>query len=298
MRILITGCRGQLGTELAKVLADGRSELGAVPDCYKNAELFCVDINELDISDAGTVKLFFKDNNFDLIINCAAMTNVDACETDFEAALKGNAIGPRNLAHVADGMQSKLVHISTDYVFGGSADKPYHEWDTPVPSTAYGKSKLLGEQYVLQSCRKAFIVRTAWLYGYAGSNFVKTILKLANEKGELKVVNDQRGCPTNAADLAHHILKIAASEFYGVYHCTGHGECSWYDFACEIVRLAGIPCEIFHCTTAEFPRPAPRPAYSSLDNLMLRCTVGDEMREWKDALCEFIQNYIERRRLP
>lgn len=290
MNILITGCNGQLGAELTKILSSGDSELGSIPICYKNSGVTSVDIDTFDISNINAVTDFFSNQSFDIIINCAAMTNVDACETNFETAMKANAVGPRNLAQAAAKSDCKLVHVSTDYVFSGNSDRPYREWDIPAPNTVYGKSKLLGEQYVTQVCPKAFIVRTSWLYGYTGNNFVKTIIRLAREKGNVKVVVDQRGNPTNAADLAHHILRIAASEYYGIYHCTGEGECSWFDFASEIVRLSGIPCEVSPCTTAEFPRPARRPAYSSLDNLMLRCTVGDEIRHWKEAIACFIKH--------
>jgi dTDP-4-dehydrorhamnose reductase len=183
-----------------------------------------------------------------------------------------------------------LCHISTDYVFSGDADQPYREYDLPNPKSVYGKTKLSGEQYAAARCRRLFVVRTQWLYGYYGNNFVKTILRLAREKGHLSVVNDQFGCPTNAVDLAHHILKISAGNCYGVYHCANHGVASWYEFAQEIVRLSGIKASVTPCTTEEFPRPAPRPAYSPLDNMMLRLTVQDTMRSWQDALAVFMQN--------
>ena len=205
--------------------------------------------------------------------------------------MKANAIGPRNLAMAAQQAGAKLVHVSTDYVFSGEDEAEKHEWDIAGPRSVYGSSKLLGEKYVAEQCSRYFIVRTAWLYGYIGGNFVKTILKAGKERGELKVVNDQRGNPTNAADLAHHLLKLAATKEYGVYHCTNNGTCSWYDFACEFVNLAGFPCRILPCTTEEFPRPAKRPAYSSLDNMMLRCTVGDEMRSWQNAIAAYMEHY-------
>lgn len=291
MNILVTGGGGQLGAELVKILSKGKKDLGEIPKSLQNANVISVDHGTLDISDADSVRAYFSHANFDIILNCAAMTNVDACETDAESAMKTNAIGARNLAHAANAGGCKLAHVSTDYVFSGKADKPYREWDIPMPNTVYGKSKLLGEQYIREVCPRSFVIRTAWLYGHSGGNFVKTILRLAQERSELKVVDDQRGSPTNAADLAYHILKIVEGDFYGVYHCVGRGECSWYDFACEIVRLADIPCKISPCSTDEFPRPAPRPAYSVLDNLMLRCTVGDEMRDWKDALAAFITTH-------
>ncbi|MDR1953504.1 MAG: dTDP-4-dehydrorhamnose reductase [Clostridiales Family XIII bacterium] len=290
MKILITGSNGQLGNELIGILNAGESEIGQVDSIYAGAEVTGVDIGNLDITDFHALSDFVQGNQFDLIINCAAMTNVDACECDYETAMKVNAIGARNMALVADLLGAKIVHVSTDYVFDGDAKTPYCEWDAPNPSTIYGKSKLLGERYVRESCERSFIVRTAWLYGYVGNNFVKTIIKLASERESIKVVDDQVGNPTSANDLAHHILKIARAEDYGIYHCTCDGICSWYDFAKEIVRLAGLTCEVVPCTTEEFPRPAPRPAYSAMDNLMLRSTVGDETRPWAEALSVFMKN--------
>ena len=159
----------------------------------------------------------------------------------------------------------------------------------------YGKTKLLGEEYVRQFCTRWFVVRTAWLYGYVGKNFVKTMVNAARKTGSLTVVDDQLGNPTNAADLAHHILKLAVTEEYGVYHCTGEGVCSWYEFTKEIVRLAGLQATVAPCTSAEYkaahPAAADRPAWSALDNRMLRCTVGDEMRPWKQALAAFFENW-------
>jgi dTDP-4-dehydrorhamnose reductase len=290
LRLLITGSRGQLGNELIEILRSGTSEIGAVPAVYAGAEITGVDVDTLDIADIGAVSDFADGKNFDLIINCAAMTNVDACESDCETAMKVNAIGARNMASAAERRNAKLVHVSTDYVFDGRAATPYREWDSPAPATVYGKSKLLGERYVRETCRRSFIVRTAWLYGSAGNNFVRTILKLAAEKDRIKVVDDQIGNPTNANDLAHHILRIAAGDGYGVYHCTGEGICSWYDFAAEIVRLSGLSCEVEPCSTEEFPRPAPRPAYSAMDRLMLRTTGADEMRPWREALEAFMKS--------
>ena len=213
------------------------------------------------------------------------------CETERETAFKANALGPRNLAVAAEKTGAKLIHVSTDYVFSGDGKKPYTEWDVCVPQSAYGSSKYLGEEYIKEFCKKYFIVRTAWLYGYYGKNFVKTMMNITRKNGTCKVVDDQRGNPTNAADLAHHILKLLTTEEYGVYHGTGNGECSWYEFTKKIVELAGIEAEVNPCTTEEYPTPAKRPAYSSLDNMMFRVTVGDEFRPWEDALKSFIDNY-------
>ena len=286
---MIAGARGQLGLELLHILERGKSEIGAVSPLYGKAAIVAVDVDELDITNQGAVNAFIDNERPDIVINCAAMTNVDACEVDKQTAMSVNSIGVRNLARAVQSVNAKLLHISTDYVFSGDATEPYCEWDTTAPKTVYGKSKLLGEKFAMDFCDRTFVVRTAWLYGHHGCNFVKTILKKICEKGSLKVVNDQRGNPTNASDLAYHILKMAVTEEYGIYHCTGNGECSWYDFAVKIVELAGVRGEVNPCATDEFPRPASRPTYSSLQNLMLSCTVGDEMRPWENALAGYFK---------
>lgn len=290
MKILITGAKGQLGTEIAKCFERGFTELGT-PDVLKDKnELRLVDIDELDISDITAVTELITREKFDAVINCAAYTNVNKCETERELAFKANAIGPRNLAIAAENAGAKLVHVSTDYVFAGNGTIPYVEWDICAPQSAYGKTKYLGEEYVKQFSSRYFIVRTAWLYGYYGGNFVKTMRKIATEKGACKVVCDQRGNPTNAADLAHHILKLLTTEEYGVYHGTGTGECSWFEFTQKIVEFSNIDATVSPCTTEEFPTPAKRPAYSSLENMMFKATVGDEFRPWEEALQCFIKN--------
>jgi len=291
MKILITGCNGQLGSELKKILASDVSELGPIPSVFDRAELDCIDVQELDITDLTETLSYVDKSMPDLIINCAAYTNVDGCESHQDDAFKVNALGPRNLAVAAERAGAKFIHISTDYVFPGDGTVPYREYDLPQPKSAYGITKLAGEKYVQSFCTRWFIVRTAWLYGYNGKNFVKTIMRAAREKGRLKVVNDQRGNPTNAADLAYHLLKIAATEEYGIYHCTGNGECSWFDFASKIVEYAGINAAVEPGTSDEYPSPTKRPAYSALDHMMLRCTVGDEMRPWDEALRFFIDHY-------
>lgn len=289
MKILITGAKGQLGSQIVEIINKGKSEIGEIQPTLKNAEARGIDIGDLDITKLGDVQAYIKAFNPDVIINPAAYTNVDGCENNEELAFKANAIGARNLAIAAEQAGAKLIHISTDYVFQGNGTKPYREYDLPSPVSIYGKTKLAGENYVKEFCSRSFIVRTAWLYGYNGKNFVKTIINTAKEKGHLDVVDDQRGNPTNAEDLAHHILKIALTEEYGIYHCTGNGECSWYDFANKIVEYAGIDCTVTPITSDKLIRTAKRPAYSSLDNMMLRCTVGDEMRQWQDALKMFIE---------
>lgn len=289
MKILITGCRGQLGGQIINVLKKGISELGSIPQDYTKAEIICADIEELDISSLKVVRNYIKVIEPNIVINTAAYTNVDACESNQDLAFKVNSLGPRNLAIVCEQVGAKLVHISTDYVFEGNGTVPYKECDVPNPVSVYGKTKLFGENYVREFCSRYFIVRTAWLYGYNGNNFVKTIIKIAKEKGHLDVVDDQKGNPTNAEDLAHHILKLALTEEYGVYHCTGEGECTWYDFAKVIVEYSGIECTVSPITSDKINRAAKRPSFSSLDNMMLRCSVGDEMREWREALRVFIE---------
>lgn len=292
MKILITGSNGQLGNELASMLKTGEAGIGKISEQYKGCEVIAVDVDTLDITDCSAVDKFVNDNKPDIIINCAAMTNVDGCETNFDAAMKVNAIGPRNLAMAAEKHGAKLVHVSTDYVFQGDGNTPRCEWDETGPNTVYGKSKLLGEKYVEEFSTRCFILRTAWLYGLIGKNFVKTMRRLGNMNEVTTVVDDQRGNPTNANDLAYHILKLAITEEYGIYHCTGEGECSWADFAKLIMELSGCKGTVARCTTEEYsqkyPASAPRPLYSSLDNLMLKCTVGNEMRDWQTALKEYI----------
>ncbi|MBQ3920457.1 MAG: dTDP-4-dehydrorhamnose reductase [Oscillospiraceae bacterium] len=297
MNILITGGKGQLGSELSRCFERGYTELGTPDVLKKENKVVCIDVDELDITDLGAVDSFIGEGRFDAVINCAAYTNVDGCESHKDDAFRVNAIGPRNLAIVCEKYGAKLLHVSTDYVFSGNGTVPQTECDIPSPKSAYGSTKYMGEQYVREFCSRYFIVRTAWLYGYTGKNFVKTIMNAARKYGKLTVVDDQRGNPTNAADLAHHIIKLIDTEEYGVYHGTGNGECSWYDFAAEIVKKAGIDATVAPCTSAQYaadhPDAADRPAYSSLDNMMFRSTVGDEFRQWQDALDCFMKNYKE-----
>ena len=297
MKIIVTGCKGQLGTELLKQLQEGRSELGPIPEKLLNATVIPVDLPELDISNYRMVDEFVRRNRPDIIINCAAYTNVDGCEVHHDDAFKANALGPRNLAQAAEKTGARLVHVSTDYVFSGRENGgiPQDEATLPGPISAYGSTKLMGEKYVERFCHRHFIVRTAWLYSYYGKNFVKTMIRLGQTHDKITVVNDQLGNPTNAVDLAYHILKLAVSHDYGIYHCTGNGICSWYDFASAIMQGAGLSCKVEPVTSAQYaaanPASANRPAWSALENRMLRCTVGDEMRDWQDALKDFFANW-------
>ncbi len=290
MKLLITGANGQLGNELRSIISTSNSEIGQIDAQWFNADY--VDVDNLDISNLEAVLEFVEKNRYDAIINCAAYTDVNGCETNVDTAMRVNAFGPKNLAIAAEKCGAKFLHVSTDYVFEGNGTKPYVEWDICAPQSVYGHSKHLGECYVKDFCSRYFIVRTSWLYGSVGNNFVRSIIRNGRKSGSLKVVNDQRGNPTNANDLAYHILKLILTNEYGVYHCTGSGECSWYDFACEIIKLAKVDCTVNPCTTDEYPTPAKRPAYSSLDNAALRCIGLDEMRDWKDALRTGIEKIL------
>jgi dTDP-4-dehydrorhamnose reductase len=289
MKILITGAKGQLGSEIAEIIRKGKAEVGGISENVQASEVILFDIDELDITNLKMVKDNLNHLKPEVVINCAAATNVDGCESNEDIAFKINSIGPRNLALGCEEIKAKLVQVSTDYVFSGVGDKPLKEYDLPVPYSVYGKSKLLGEQYVRQFCSKYFIVRTAWLYGYSGHNFVYTMIKLGKEKDSISVVNDQIGNPTYANDLAYHILKLIETEEYGIYHCTNNGECTWYDFARIIIKLSKEKCKVIPCTSEEFKTKAKRPKYSSLDNMMLRNTIGDEMRDWRDAIISFMK---------
>ncbi len=291
MKIMIAGANGQLGTELQRQLTAGKNTIAALPNEIANADVCCFDIDTLSITDKTALEQYMLAENPDVVINCSAYTNVDGCEENPQLAFAVNAVGARNMAIACEKANAKLIHISTDYVFSGEASTPYSEYDVPNPQSVYGKSKWAGEEYVKAFCSKRFIVRTAWLYGYAGGNFVKTMLRVLKQNGAAKVVNDQVGNPTNAEDLAYHLLLLAITEEYGTYHCTGEGVCSWYDFTKEIARLANIKAEVTPCTTEEFPRPAKRPAFSALENRMLTATIGNHMRPWQEALTIFFEHY-------
>lgn len=288
MKILITGSKGQLGNELQNIIKTGEAEIGVISEELKNSEVVALDVEDLDITKLEQVKEVLNSIKPDVVINCAAATNVDGCESNQDLAFKINAIGPRNLAMVCEEIEAKIVQVSTDYVFSGVGEKSLTEYDLTAPYSVYGKTKLMGEEFVREFSSKYFVVRTSWLYGYVGHNFVYTMMRLGKERESLNVVNDQKGNPTHANDLAYHILKLIETEEYGVYHCTGEGECTWYEFAKLIMELSGRKCTVNPCTSDEYKTPAKRPEYSSLDNMMLRCTVGNEMRNWQDALKSFM----------
>lgn len=274
-KILVTGCNGQLGRAINKEYANDK------------VELINTDVAELDITSVDKVMSFVGEKRPDVIINCAAHTNVNACESQWDLAYKINAVGPRNLSIAAKQTGAKLIHVSTDYVFDGTADKPYTEFDAVAPIGAYGKTKLAGEEFVRQFADRFFIVRTAWLYG-EGKNFVETMLKLGKEKGEVGVVSDQIGTPTSAKELARMIHVLEPTDNYGIFHGTCEGYCSWADFAEKIFEYAGMEVKVNRLTTDEYPTPTKRPAYSVLDNYMLRLTTGFEFAQWEDALREYL----------
>ena len=285
MRILITGATGQLGHDLLRLL-----------ETTKDYKVIATGRHDLDITDYAKVKGFISEARPDIIIHAAAFTAVDQCESQMDLAFKVNALGARNVASVSSHIGAKLVYISTDYVFDGAKKGPYREFDTPNPLNIYGQSKLLGEQFVKEQTSRFFIIRTAWLYGIEGRNFVKTMLELGMKGEELRVVNDQRGTPSCTTDLAREIVQIMTTELYGTYHCTSQGECTWYDFAVEIFRCANLEVRIKPVSTGEYPRPARRPKNSVLDNYLLRLQGLDTMPDWRDALNLFMRenNILER----
>lgn len=280
-KIIVTGCNGQLGIAVNKQYA-GNSDISLVN----------TDVAELDITNIDKVMELAREVKPYAIINCAAYTNVNACETDLDNAYRINAIGPRNLSIAATETGAKLVQISTDYVFPGDARKPYIEFDAVGPKSAYGITKLAGEDFVKEFAKEYFIIRTAWLYG-EGKNFVKTMLRLSETNDLVKVVDDQVGSPTSAPELAKAIAYLLPTRNYGLFHGTCEGHCSWAEFTEEIFRLAGKKTRVEHLSTkqyeAENPASAPRPAYSILENYMFNLTTDFKFANWHDAIAEYIQ---------
>lgn len=301
MKIVITGSQGQLGLELQKQLK-----------LAKNIKLYPLSLGELDITNKKQVKEILYMLNPEVVINCAAYTAVDLCEEEQEKAHHVNVVGPYHLATVCEELGAKLAHISTDYVFSGAFNldrshsiqdgntlevrhemgkysRPWRE-DNPInPQNIYGLTKWQGEEEVRKYCTKHFIIRTAWLYG-EGNNFVRTMLKLAETNKELNVVGDQFGNPTYTKDLAIAIVNLIQTEYYGTYHGTCEGTCSWYDLAKKIFEIKGIDIKVKPVTSEEFPRPAKRPFYSSLDNFMLKLHGMNTFRPWEEALEDYLSN--------
>ncbi len=272
MKILITGATGLLGRELVKK--------------FSQHSLLLPSSNELNVTNAAQVFRFCRENKPDVIIHSAAYTNVDDCEVNPELAFAVNAEGSKNIARAAEQSGARLVGISSDYVFDGKLDRPYNEYDAPFgPLSVYGQSKLLGEQNIQNSCNNWLIVRISWLYGEGGKNFVSTMLKAARSGlPELKVVNDQIGNPTSTAAAAVAIERLLETDFRGVVHATCEGEASWFDFAQEIFRAADINQKVVPCSTEEYPRPAPRPRNSRLENRVLRELQLPPMPDWRKEL--------------
>jgi dTDP-4-dehydrorhamnose reductase len=277
MRIVVTGANGQLGQELVRQLQQ------------TDVELYPFTKNDLDITNESIVNEVVKKIKPDIIINAAAYTKVDQAEVEEETAYLVNAIGQRSLAVAAEKVGAKICYISTDYVFDGNSTIPYREYDKTNPLGVYGKSKFVGEELTKSLCSRYFIVRTAWVYGKFGQNFVKTMLRLAKEKEEIDVVNDQIGSPTYTVDLARFIIELVQTEKFGIYHCTNSGSCSWYEFAKTIFEESNISVKVNPITTEQFPRPAARPKYSVLDNFAMKVNGFPMLRHWREALKEFLE---------
>ncbi|MFD2614061.1 dTDP-4-dehydrorhamnose reductase [Paenibacillus gansuensis] len=280
MKVLITGANGQLGRELVEYLSGNNEVLGFGRE-------------ELDITSLESVFEIVKNESPEVIVHCAAFTAVDDAEQYPDSAYLVNAVGARNVAMAAEQQGSKLIYISTDYVFNGQATNPYCEYDNTDPQGIYGKSKRAGEVNVQTQCRKHFIVRTSWAYGKYGNNFVKTMIRLSKEKENLKVVADQIGSPTCIEDLCEFLSELMKTEKYGIYHASNTGVCSWYEFAHAIFEEIAADISLQPCATSDFPRPAKRPAYSVMEHRMIRINGFKEFRHWRDALSAFLSQNIE-----
>lgn len=282
MKILITGANGQLGNEIRELAPE-----------YPQFDFRYTDIAELDITNAAEVDAYFGLHRPEAIINCAAYTAVDKAETDAETAFLVNATAAGNLARAAHANGCFVVHVSTDYVYDGRNYRPYTETDAVNPVSVYGKSKLAGEDQVLQSGARAIVIRTSWLYSAFGNNFVKTMIKYGRERDALNVVFDQAGTPTYAHDLAKAILDLLpqaiASGNTGIFHYSNEGVTSWYDFAKAIHELAGISCSVSPIATKDYPTPAQRPFFSVLDKSLIRKSFAIEIPYWRDSLKDCIK---------
>jgi len=277
--IWITGAEGMLGSCLAPLFKE------------KGISALTSDA-EVDITDAAAIDSFAASRPIQTIINCAAFTNVPACETHYETARKINADGPRNLAAFAARKNALLVHVSTDYVFDGNASAPYSEEDKTNPQSVYGESKLAGEQAVLKYAKTAIIIRTSWLYCAFGKNFLKTVMRTCKDKGKMSVVSDQTGTPTYAGDLAKAISKVLPQIKEGekdIYHFSNTGSCSWYDFAREIAGQLGLDCSVNPIGTKDYPTPAKRPVYSVLSKEKIKRRFNLEIRDWKEGVKECLK---------
>lgn len=274
--VLVTGAKGQLGSDIVLLL----KQSGYI--------VFGMGKSELDITNEDEVNKVVTLIKPDIIVHCAAYTQVDKAEKEPDMAYLINGIGTRNIAIAAERNHTKLVYISSDYVFDGDSTSAYHEFSPVSPVNIYGNSKLAGEMMVRDFHSKFFIVRTSWVFGVNGNNFVKTMLHHSSEKELLKVVNDQLGCPTYTVDLSKCIIQLIGTNKYGIYHVSNSGSCSWFDFAKEIFKQTKIPIKLEPCTTDEFPRSAKRPKFSILDHMSLRINNFEPMPHWKSALTRFL----------
>ena len=280
MKILVTGANGQLGRELRNVL---ESEIPG--------QSIYTDVAELDLTDSKAVDLFFKQNEISHVVNCAAYTAVDRAEEEKLECASININAVKNLAIAADSVGAKIIHISTDYVFDGTAHRPYKESDKVNPISEYGTTKRKGETALLALAPESIIIRTSWLYSPYGNNFVKTMMRLGAEHSEIKVVCDQIGSPTYALDLARAIYRVLLSHQWveGIFHYSNEGVCSWYDFAKAIHRVAGIKgCNVCPIPTEEYPTAASRPFFSVLDKSRIKATYGADVPYWEDSLIDCI----------
>ncbi len=275
MVVLVTGASGQLGQSLQFIASQ-----------YPEMQFVFATSQDLDITNSHSVDSFFENKKIDFCINTAAYTAVDKAESEQEKAYLVNVIGPKNLAIACQKTGSTLVHISTDFVFDGSNEKPYLETDVTNPIGVYGQTKLEGETEIASNCRKHYIIRTSWVYSQFGNNFMKTMLRLSQERTELNVVSDQIGTPTNAVDLAEAIIKIIKSKNkeYGIYNFSNEGICSWYDFAVEIFKQNNVTIKVNPIPTSAYPTPAKRPKYSVLDKSKIKSTFGITIIKWQEAL--------------
>lgn len=280
MNILITGCNGQLGNEMQLLESQ-----------YPQYQWYNTDVQELDISNQQAIEQFVAAHEIDGIVNCAGYTAVDKAEENEELCAMLNQHAPAYLAAAVEKRGGWMVHISTDYVFDGTHHTPYVETDEPCPNSVYGRTKLAGEQEVMQHCKRSVIIRTAWLYSTFGNNFVKTMIRLGKERPELGVIFDQIGTPTYAGDLAKAIMAVVEKDIMpGIYHFSNEGVISWYDFTKAIHRLAGITtCHVRPLHTAEYPTPANRPHYSVLDKTKIKTVYGIEIPYWEESLKDCIE---------
>jgi dTDP-4-dehydrorhamnose reductase len=277
MNVLVTGANGQLGQEVCEQL----EARGISYQAYSK--------NQLDITSYEQVKQVLFNDQPDVIIHAAAYTKVDLAEGNEAVAYEVNALGAKHVATVSQEIGAKLCYVSTDYVFNGQASTPYKETDEVSPLGVYGKTKYAGEQFVKKHCENYFIVRTSWVFGKHGQNFVKTMLRLAEEKEELGVVHDQVGSPTYAKDLAQFLIDLIQTNDYGIYHASNTGSCSWYEFASAIFEQANKKVNVQPLTTKDFPRPAPRPGYSVLDHSAIHSKGMRDFRHWREALQAFLK---------